>query len=143
MKLVDLNLLLYAVNADMPQHARAVAWLEDALSGDETVGLTWQVLLCFLRLSTRRSVFPRPLELESAMKIVDGWLDRSCAILVHPGEEHWRVLRQLLERSGVGGNLTSDAHLAAIAIEYKAILYSADNDFARFAPALQHRNPLA
>lgn len=54
----------------------------------------------------------------------------------------WDILQPLVVQSGTGGNLTSDAHLAAMTIEHGGTLYSADNDFKRFA-GLVHINPLA
>ncbi len=141
MIIVDANLLIYAVNRDAPQHARVKAWLEQALSGRETVGLPWNVLLAFLRLTTRPGVFRRPLTVASALDLIASWLDRESVTLVHPGPRHYRLLRDLLEECGTGGNLTSDAHLAALAIEHGARLYSLDKDFSRF-PRLDWRNPL-
>jgi predicted nucleic acid-binding protein len=41
----------------------------------------------------------------------------------------------------VGGNLTTDTHLAALAIEHQGELHSNDADFGRF-PGLRWRNPL-
>ncbi len=141
MKLVDANLLLYAVNRDSPFHVQAKAWLEQALSGTEALAFTWPVLLAFLRLSTRAAVFPRPLTLEQALDLIDSWLDQPCATMLHPGPRHWAILRGLLLPIGTAGNLTSDAHLAAIALEHGAELLSTDRDFARFA-TLRWVNPL-
>lgn len=132
MKVLDVNLLLYAVNADGPHHRRAKAWLEDVLSADETVALPWVVLLGFLRLATNPRVFPRPLEPAQAVDVVDGWLARPAVVALGAGDEHWHVLRDLLEEAGTAGNLTTDAHLAALAIEHGAELHSTDTDFARF-----------
>lgn len=39
MKVVDLNLLPYAVNADAPEHASARTWCESVLNGEEQMGL--------------------------------------------------------------------------------------------------------
>lgn len=142
MKLVDVNVLLYAVNEDAAPHARARKWLETALSGHETVGFAWTVLLAFLRLSTRIAVFPRPLSPDESFDLIDSWLSQPCATIVHPGERHLSVLRELIAPLGTGGNVTSDAHLAALALEYGAELWSADSDFSRF-PGLRWRNPLA
>jgi toxin-antitoxin system PIN domain toxin len=141
-KILDLNLLLYATNRDSPRHADAKTWLEDALSGEETVGLPWIVLLGFLRIATSHHVLPRPISIEEALDVVDGWLAQEPVIALNPGEEHWRVFRDLIAGAGSAGNLTTDAHLAAMAIENGAELYSTDSDFARF-PALRWRNPLA
>jgi hypothetical protein len=141
-KLVDLNLLLYAVNRDSPQHQRARSWLERTLGDDEPVGLSWVVVLGFLRLATSPRVFPRPLAPDQAVAAVDGWLAQPAVVTVAPGAEHWRVLRNLLTESGTAGNLTTDAHLAALAIEHGAELCSTDGDFARFR-RLRWLNPLA
>ena len=141
MKLVDANVLLYAINTDAPQHAAARAWLEASLSGGETVAFSWNVLLAVLRLSTRAAVFPRPLTPEQALDLIEGWLGQPTATVVHPGERHVRILRELTGRLGTGGNLVSDAHLAALAIEHEAELCSCDADFGRFA-RLRWRNPL-
>lgn len=142
MILLDANLLIYAVNQDAPLHRRAKPWLEAAMSGQETVGFSWIVVLAFLRLTTRTGLFRRPLKVESALDIVASWLDQTSATIVHPGPRHLPILRELLRPLGTGGNLTSDAHLAALAIEHGAELCSSDADFARFG-GLQWRNPLA
>lgn len=142
MKLVDLNLLLYAVNRDSPHHARAKAWLERTLSDEEPAAMPWVVLLGFLRLATSAQVFPQPLAPDRAVAVVDGWLARPPVVVLAPGDEHWRILRDLLTQSGTAGNLTTDAHLAALAIEHGAELCSTDSDFARFGQ-LRWINPLA
>lgn len=142
MKLVDANLLLYAVNRSSAHHRRARHWLEDILSGDEPVGLPWVVMLAFIRLATSDHVFPRPLSVEQAIAIVDGWLAMPAVVTVSPGKNHWLVLKRLLLESGTAANLTTDAHLAALAIENGAELCSADTDFARF-PTLRLVNPVA
>jgi hypothetical protein len=141
-KVVDLNLLLYATNADAPQHPKARTWWEAALNGEEQVGLAWPVLLGFLRLTTRGGILPRPLTPRQALDIVDEWVTHPQVSMLHPGDDHWSVFRDLVESSGAAGNLTTDAHLAALAIEYDATLYSTDTDFARFS-TLRLRNPLA
>jgi hypothetical protein len=132
-KLVDANVLLYAVDERSPRHRAARAWLEARLSGSETIALTWSVLLAFLRLSTSPRVFAHPLPGDQAFDVVDSWLAQPCVTLVHPGDRHSAVLRGLLASLGMAGNLVSDAHLAALAIEHGAELCSCDTDFARFA----------
>jgi toxin-antitoxin system PIN domain toxin len=141
MKILDANLLLYAVNKDAALHSPAKRWLEMTLSGDETVGFSWNVILAVLRLTTRPGVFQKPLSIEQAFDLIAGWVDHPRALLVHPGPRHFAVFRSLITPLGTGGNLTSDAHLAALAVEHNAELCSCDNDFARF-PGLDWRNPL-
>lgn len=142
MKIVDLNILLYAANSASAHHAKARAWWEDALSGDEPVGLPWMVLLGFLRISTRRDIFPNALTAEAACDRIRAWLTQPNVRIASEGEEHWRLLETLIEETGTAGNLTSDAHLAAIAIHYGAALVSCDSDFSRFK-GLRWENPLA
>lgn len=141
MKLVDANLLLYATDVRSPRHASARTWLERQLSGDETIAFAWVVLLAFLRLATHGQVFTRPLSIERAFDVVGRWLAQPCAVVVHPGDRHAALMRQLLERFGTAGNLVNDAHLAALAIEHGAELNSCDADFSRFS-GLRWVNPL-
>jgi toxin-antitoxin system PIN domain toxin len=140
-KLPDVNLLLYALDEASPHHARARPWLEALLSGTEPVGFAWAVLLAFVRLSTRAQVFARPLGPSEAFDVVEGWLAQPCALVLHPTERHVALLRGLVEPLGAAGNLTADAHLAALAIEHGAEVCSADADFGRFR-ALRWTNPL-
>ena len=142
MILLDVNLLIYAINEDAPPHRKAKAWLESTLAGRETVGLAWSVLLAFLRVTTRPGLFRSPLTVGTAFDLIDSWLDQPSVMVVQPGPQHARTLRELLQPAGTGGNLTSDAHLAALAIEHEAELCSSDSDFARFK-RLRWRNPLA
>lgn len=141
MILVDANLLIYAVNADAPAHPKARRWLEGLLSGTEEVGLPWLVVLAFLRVSTRQGILEHPLSIDKALAYVDGWLGQPFVSLVGPGPSHWAIFRNLLGASGAFGNLTSDAHVAAMALELGATVCSADYDFRRF-PGIRHINPL-
>ncbi len=141
MILVDANLLLYAVNRDLPHHAVARKWWEGVLSGTASVGLPWVVILAFLRMTTSLRVFETPLSIEQANAYIDDWLAVPVVKPVVPGPGHWLILKNLLATSGTGGNLTTDAHIAALALEHGYIVHSADNDFKRFA-GVQHINPL-
>jgi toxin-antitoxin system PIN domain toxin len=141
MIVIDVNLLIYAVNEDAPDHRKAKAWLEATISGNETVGLPWIVLLAFLRLTTRSGLFQRPLPVDDAFDLLDKWLQQPSVTVPEPGRRHLQTMRDLISPLGAGGNLTSDAHLAALAIELGAELCSADNDFGRFRQ-LRWRNPL-
>ena len=142
MTLSDVNLLLYAYDTSSAQHARARAWLEERLSAVEAFGFAWATLLAFVRLVTNPRVFESPLRVEESLDIVEAWLAAPCATVLHPGPRHAVLLRQLLEPLGTAGNLTTDAHLAALVLEHDAELCSADADFSRF-PGLRWSNPLA
>jgi len=137
----DVNLLVHAHNRGSPDHAAARAWWEGCLNGGEPVGLAWAAMLGFVRLTTSRQVFVRPLPVATAVVMVEEWLAQPVVRIVVPGRDHAKLCFGFLRKLGVGGNLTSDAHLAALAVEYQAELHSTDTDFARFA-GLRWRNPL-
>ena len=141
MILVDANLLIYAVNRDAHHHKAARNWLEETLSRGDHVGLPWVCLLAFLRVATRRGILANPLTVDQATGYVESWLQLPSVESVAPGAGHWPILRHLLHASGTAGNQTSDLHLAAMAIELNAPIYSADQDFQRFA-GVDHVNPL-
>ena len=141
MKIVDLNILLYAINRDSPHHTAVRDWWEKAVSDDEPVGLPWLVLLGFLRLATSPRVFSNPLTPEQASEVVETWISHAGVKLVIERDEHWRILRSYLEKTGMAGNLTTDAHLASLAVSYGAALVSCDGDFSRFSE-LRWENPL-
>lgn len=130
--IVDANVLLSATNRDMPQHGAAKSWVEAALNGDEPVGFAWVVLLAFLRLSTLHALSPKPLGTTEACGLVESWLAASPTVVVTPTSRHAAVLRGLLVETGTAGNLVTDAHLAALAVEHGARICSFDRDFARF-----------
>jgi len=132
MILADTNVLLHAVNEDSPRHETARDWLNEALSGVEVVGFAWTALLGFLRIATKERVFPNPLTPGDALDLVDDWLARPLTAILDPGDGHAAIMRELIERAGTAGDLTSDAHLAAIAIERGARIATFDTDFHRF-----------
>jgi toxin-antitoxin system PIN domain toxin len=139
-KLVDANVLLYAVNEDAPHHEEARAWLDDRLNESEAVGFAWVVLLAFLRLGTRADLFERPLAFDEAADLVEAWLAAAPAVVVQPTVRHLELLRGLVQATGVAANLINDAHLAALAVEHDATVVSYDRDFGRFA-GVKHELP--
>jgi hypothetical protein len=137
----DVNLLIYAYNRDAPHHAEAKAWWEELLSSDDPVGLPWATTLGFIRLMTHRAVLVTPLTAERAIAHVRSWHMRPNVGVLEPGPRHLELLDRLFAALGTAGRLTTDAHLAALAIEHQCELCSNDADFARF-PGLHWRNPL-
>jgi len=140
-KLPDVNLLLYAIDESSPRFEPAHTWVEGLFGGRETVALAWAVTLAFVRLTTKPQVMTSPLSVDEALDIVDGWLARPNVTVIHPTDRHAAILRELLGPLGTGGNLTTDAHLAALSIEYGAELCSSDADFSRF-PGVRWVDPL-
>lgn len=141
MILPDINLLVYAYNADAPLHEPAKAWWEDLLNHHEPVAVPWIVSHGFIRIMTHPRVLERPLRVTDALKPVRKWLEWPSVQVLKPGTRHLKILESLLHEVGTGGNLLADAALAALAIEYQCELCSNDADFARFS-GLRWRNPL-
>jgi toxin-antitoxin system PIN domain toxin len=131
-KLPDVNVLLYAANADSPRHRSALAWLERAFASSGGVAFAWVALLGFIRIGTTPGILTRPIVTETAFKFVRAWLSQPNARVVHPTERHETLLASLLLAAGKAGGITTDAHLAALAIEHGATLASFDRDFDRF-----------
>lgn len=141
MVVVDLNILIYAYRQESPQHAKAVAWLEEAMNSGQPIGLSWTTILGFLRLMTSGRYFSPAIPLAEVQEAVQSWLAVPTVRMLIPGEKHADVLFGLLNAAGTAGDLTSDAHLAALAIEYRATMVSNDTDFLRF-PKVKYLNPL-
>ena len=140
MVVVDANVLLYAVDSASPHHGQARSWLDTALAAAEGVGLAWIALLAFIRIGTNPTILTAPMTVDQAVGQVDAWLGAPAAVIAQPTGRHAGLLRGLLRDTGTAGNLTSDAHLAALAIEHGAEIVSYDRDFARFA-GVRHRLP--
>ena len=141
MKIIDLNLIIYAVNDDAPQHESAKDWWEQSIAETETVGIPWVVILGFLRITTNPRIMPLPLAIDRALGLVNEWLNLPSIQIVMPTDRHWGIFQELIRQAGTAANLTTDAHLATLAIEHGAVFYSTDHDFARF-PNLKWINPL-
>ena len=142
MILPDVNLLLHAYNSESLLHPAARAWWEGLLNGTRPVALSWTAILGFIRLATHRQILLNPLPVATACAHVRTWLAQPYAVVIDPGARHAEILFGLLESLGTAGNLTTDAHLAALAIEHQAELHSTDADFARFH-GLRWINPVA
>lgn len=139
--LVDANLLLWAHHTAFGDHEAARTWWSETLTTTPLVGIPWPSSLAFLRISTHPRALERPLELEPAWQVVRGWLGRPNVRVPVPTERHAEILASLLLGGRATGNHTSDAHLAALAIEWGLKLCSVDRDFARY-PGLRWRDPL-
>ena len=141
MILVDANLLLYAEDTLSEYHEMARSWWDKQLSGSAPVCLCWPVLTAFIRIGTNVRLHQRPLTMKEAIERVQSWLDQPCACIIDPTAEHWPIFQRMLLAGKAAGNLVSDAHLAALAVEHNCVLQTTDADFTRFK-GLKWNNPI-
>ena len=141
MIVVDANLLIYSYDTESPHHKKSRAWVEKIFSDIEPVGLSWQTVSAFLRVITNRRLPGSRLTVEQAIEIVEAWLEQPNIRIIVAGDDHWSVLKRMIMEGRATGPLVSDAELVALTVEYGAVLYTADRDFARF-PGLRWKNPL-
>ena len=137
----DLNLLIYAYDVQSRFHRRASEWWIQCISENKPIGIPWIVVLGFIRLWTTPRLFANPMSVDHAARFVESWLERPNVRMIEPGPRHAELLFGFLRAEGKGGNLTTDAHLAALAIESRGIIHTADTDFLRFSGVRWH-NPL-
>jgi uncharacterized protein len=137
----DVNLLIYAYDDKSSDFLASRRWWELALTSQQ-VGVPVHSILGFIRLTTHPNIPGERFTVAEAHAIVDSWLSRPNVTVLSPGPSHWTIFQRLSVEANARGTLSSDAHLAALAIEYDATLFSKDRDFARF-PGLRWINPLA
>lgn len=140
MILPDVNILLHAVNADSPRNTHIRLWWDNCLAGPTPVYLPWVVILGFVRISTNPRLFDAPLSVDEAAGYIRSWLSQPPVRSIVPRDGHWDLVEKLLRQAGTAGNLTTDAHLAALAIQWDCTMYSTDTDFARF-PGVKWKLP--
>jgi toxin-antitoxin system PIN domain toxin len=138
---LDANILLYAYDGSSPQHMKARDWLEQVLSGTDPVGLPWQTVSAFMRILTNLRLPGPRFAIGEVVEVVDGWFDQPNVQALTPGDGHWTLFRQMVAGGQASGPLVSDAHLAALTLEYGGVLHTTDRDFGRF-PGLRWKNPL-
>ena len=137
----DVNLLIYAYDELAPLHNLARRWWEDTLSDTTPVGIPSIVLLAFVRLSTHPAIVQTPITIDQTEKIISSWLAVDRVRILSPSDYTFTLLFDLLRNAGTGGNLTTDAMIASLAVEFGGTVYSTDRDFDRFVDVVW-RNPL-
>ena len=142
MLIPDINLLLYAHHAGFTEHTAARKWWESLLNSGQRVAMPWMVVFGFLRISTSQKVFPNPPNANAVCSVIKDWFACSGVQPIDPGPQHFDIVSRLVAEVGAAAALTSDIHLAALALEYRCELYSNDRDFGIFK-GLKWINPLA
>jgi uncharacterized protein len=141
MILPDANLILYAYDRRSPFHRVAARWWTTCLNGSETVAIPSVVLFSVIRLATSAHLFVRPFRFSEITAEVKKWLSRPNCEVLYPATGHVERAIALVTQSGGGGNLSTDAQIAALALEHLATVHTADLDFQRFQ-GLRWYNPI-
>jgi toxin-antitoxin system PIN domain toxin len=142
MLLVDANLLIYAYDEVAREHKASRRWLSDLLGGHTPVGFPWISLMAFVRVTTNKKLFDKPYTTDEAFDVVGNWLSAPASRIVHPGEDHLRLVKVIAKANKLEGSDLTDAHLAAIAVEYGCPLATTDTNFPTF-DGLKLINPLS
>ncbi len=137
----DANLLLYAYDSSSPFHLKAKKWCEKIMTGPDPVAMIPVVLFGFVRVSTHSRIFETPLRIEEAAACVQSWIERPHVMIMEMNQEDVMIALKQLQLTGVAGNLTSDAQIAAVAQRLHGEVHTADLDFERFS-GVRHLNPL-
>jgi toxin-antitoxin system PIN domain toxin len=141
MVLIDVNVLVYAHRAELPDHDRFHKWLDACVESDQAFGIADVVLSGFLRIVTHPGIMKPPTPLEQALQAVEKLRGRPNCVVIAPGPRHWEIFTRLCRVAGVKGNLVPDAYLAGLAIESGSEWITTDRDYSRF-PGLRWRHPL-
>jgi toxin-antitoxin system PIN domain toxin len=141
-RLVDANLVIWAHHEQFAQHPQARRWWAATLTSAPAVGIPWPTILAFVRISTHPRALSRPLDVSHAFEVVEGWLARPNVFVPVPTDRHGPLLGTMLREGKAAGNHSTDAHLAALAVEWGLEVVSADRDFARY-PGLRWHDPTA
>lgn len=137
----DINLLVYAYNREAREHEKSRRWWEGCLNGSTIIGLPWITAAGFIRLMTHPKVLINPMPVEVAVDQVNQWMNQPSVRILNPGPRFAKLFFEFLKHLGTGGNLVTDAQLAAFSVENQAELHSADSDFSRFS-GLRWKNPI-
>lgn len=118
----DVNVLVYAHDQSSPFYSRARIWWEERLNDSALIALPWMVLIGFVRVTINIRIYREPRTIGEMLAIVESWLSLPHVEIVHPSDRHFEILSKFIRHPGTAGNLTTNAHLAALAVERGLIL---------------------
>lgn len=139
---LDTNILIYAHREEYPEHAAALALLEELADGTALWGIPVFCLSEFLRVTTHHAVLKPPSAAAAATAALEVLLDSASLRILYPGERYPRLLNELVRTHKLTGNLVFDAQIAAVCLENGVReLRSNDRDFDRITEL--KRRPLS
>jgi uncharacterized protein len=137
---VDVNVLVYASNEEVPEYERAFGVIEGILRGPQLTTLFWPVLTGYLRIVTHPAILPSPLTAAQAEANVDALVRAPSVRIVGEGAQFWSCYQRV---GGLRGNGVPDAVIVALMHEHGvATILSRDRDFRKY-PGIAVRDPFA
>ncbi len=132
MDFCDANLLLNVLLQKQRDHALCKSWLQEAFKEKRPLAVSSAVLCAVVRVSTNvRKIIDGP-DLAAALDFADWFRSQRSVAVIEPGAYYPRLFRECCLAADASGNLVSDAHLAALAMEHNARVVTMDKDFKRF-----------
>jgi toxin-antitoxin system PIN domain toxin len=143
LRAIDTNVLVYAEIVSSAHHERALALLTGMAGDPRPWAIPWPCIYEFLRVVTHPRVFHPPVPMERALEDLGRILGSPSLRLLSETPRHAEVMGRVLEAANASGNLTHDAHIAALCMEHGvSALLTGDRDFQRF-PELTVVDPFA
>jgi len=140
MILPDVNVLVYALRTDVPEHSLCRPWLNKVVLGQARFAVSSVALAAVVRITTNPRLQPSSVSRDDALGFCDDLLEQPHCQVVEPGERHWDIFKRLCADADIRGPMVTDAWFAALAIEWGCEWVTLDRDFARF-PGLKWSVP--
>ena len=149
MFVVDTNILVYAADRDAPAHLKSRGLVEKWRRQLTPWYVTWGIIYEFLRVSTHRNVFRKPLSVAQSWDFIGAILAAPSARLLVETDRHAQVAAEVLaDMPDISGNFVFDTHTAILMREHGVkTIFTCDTDFNRFPfldvvdPIHEHRGP--
>src|SRR6185295_3570796 len=113
--------------------------LERLRRSPQEMALSELILAAVVRIGTNPRVFQPCPTADEVFAFVDALRSAGEARRIAPGPRHWTIFRDLVLGGGIRGSDTTDAYLAALALEHGCEWWTTDGGFDRF-PGLRWRN---
>ncbi|HVS65313.1 MAG TPA: TA system VapC family ribonuclease toxin [Thermoanaerobaculia bacterium] len=142
MILCDVNVLLYALVRQSDHHDICRRELERLRRNPREMAVSDLILAAVVRIATNPKVFRPAPSPEDVFGFTDALRAPPEVYRAAPGSRHWKIFQDLVRASDIRGADTTDAYLAALALEHGCEWWTTDSGFGRFS-GLRWQNLIA
>ena len=142
MVLCDVNILLYAMIERSENHEHYKRMVESLQRSGDRFAVSELILAAVYRIATNPKVFRPTPAIDDVLAYTNAWRRHPLAVAIAPGSRHWEIFERLVKSHRIRGSDSTDAYLAALAIEHGCEWWSTDRGFERFE-VLRWRNVIA